>query len=87
MSEIKVPPESVRSQAANFLQQVDAGRHLDPDTRQLLVMASLLGPRDRAALSQIIRRAGEIYESDGEETALAVLDQIEAIIAGRRVDG
>ncbi len=87
MSDIKIPPESVRAQAASFLQEVDESRHLDPDTHQLLVMASLLGPRDRAALSQIIRRAGEIYESDGEETALAVLDQIEAIISGRRIDG
>lgn len=66
---------------------IEGGLHLASDTRELLEMACLLGPRDRAALSQIIRRAGEIYETDGEETALAVLDQIEAIVAGRRMDG
>ena len=49
-------------------------------------MASLLGPRDLAALSQIIRRANEICESDGEETALAVLDQIGAILENRAPD-
>ena len=59
---------------------------LDSDTRELLEMAHLLGPRDRMALSQIIRRAGEICESDGEETALAVLDQIEGILSGRSSD-
>ena len=64
----------------------DLGRLDDPDAAELLRMASLLGPRDLAALSQIIRRASEICESDGEETALAVLDQIGAILENRAPD-
>lgn len=64
----------------------DGAKPMDADTRQLLHMAGLLGPRDRAALSQIIRRANEICDSDGEETALAVLDQIAAILSGRTAD-
>ena len=58
----------------------------DPDAAELLRMASLLGPRDLAALSHIIRRARQICESDGEETALAVLDQIGAILENRPSD-
>jgi len=64
----------------------DSPKQMDADTRQLLYMAGLLGPRDRAALSQIIRRANEICDTDGEETALAVLDQIAAILSGRTAD-
>ena len=59
------------------------GRPWSDETEQLLQMASLLGPRDLAALSCIIQRAGEICESHGEETALAVLDQIGAILQDR----
>ena len=65
---------------------LDGAKPMDADTRQLLYMAGLLGPRDRAALSQIIRRANEICDTDGEETALAVLDQIAAILSGRTSD-
>jgi hypothetical protein len=64
----------------------DIGLLDDPDAAELMRMASLLGPRDLAALSHIIRRAGEICESDGEETALAVLDQIGAILENRSPD-
>jgi len=56
------------------------------EAAQLLRMASLLGPRDLVALSHIIQRAGEICESHGEETALAVLDQIDAILQDRVPD-
>ena len=64
----------------------DPSKPMDADTRQLLYMAGLLGPRDRAALSQIIQRAGEICDTHGEETALAVLDQLAAILSGRPSD-
>lgn len=83
MSEIKL---SQFPEGPAVLRNIDDVRHLDAETRELLRMAGLLGPRDRAALSQIIRRAGEICESDGEETALAVLDQIVAILNGRSRD-
>lgn len=84
MTDIKIRREARPSSEMPWA--AEAGRQLDAETRELLEMATLLGPRDRIALSQIIRRAGEIYESDGEETALAVLDQIEAILEGRLSD-
>jgi hypothetical protein len=84
MSDIKFTPSSPR--AERFLREVDDTRRLQPDTRELLQMVSLLGPRDRVALSHIIRRANEICERDGEDIALAVLDQIEAILRGRPAD-
>jgi hypothetical protein len=59
---------------------------LAPDAELLLSLASQLGPRDLAALSQIVRRTVEICEADGEEVALAVLDQIEAIVRNRPTD-
>lgn len=59
---------------------------LPPDAEALLGMAGALGPRDLAALSHIIRRTAEICEKDGEETALAVLDQIHAILRNRVAD-
>jgi hypothetical protein len=59
---------------------------LAPDAELLLALASQLGPRDLAALSQIVRRTAEICEADGEEVALAVLDQIEAIVRNRPTD-
>ena len=46
---------------------IEGGLHLAPDTRELLEMACLLGPRDRAALSQIIRRAGGVDGNEGSE--------------------
>lgn len=64
----------------------DMGQLDDPDAAELMRMASLLGPRDLAALSHIIRRAGEICASDGEDVALAVLDQIGAILENRPYD-
>jgi hypothetical protein len=59
---------------------------LAPDAELLLALASQLGARDLAALSQIVRRTAEICETDGEEVALAVLDQIEAIVRNRPTD-
>lgn len=83
MTDIKLSPAIERRRVAT---PPNGARPMDADTRQLLYMAGLLGPRDRAALSQIIRRAGEICATDGEETALAVLDQIAAILRGRTSD-
>lgn len=81
------PPDPFLMGFRSFSREVDdLGRLHDPDAAELLRMAGLLGPRDLAALSQIIRRAGEICESDGEETALAVLDQIGAILENRPPD-
>jgi hypothetical protein len=84
MSDIKIT--ATAREAREFLRAVDGNVRMDPDTRQLLQMAALLGPRDRLALSHIIKRAGEICDQDGEEVALAVLDQIEAILQGRKAD-
>ncbi|WP_312166684.1 hypothetical protein [Phenylobacterium sp.] len=84
MSDIKIT--AACHDARNFLRALDDQAQMAPDTRELLQMAALLGPRDRVALSHIIRRAGEICDQEGEEVALAVLDQIEAILQGRRAD-
>jgi hypothetical protein len=59
---------------------------LDDQTTELLEMASLLSPRDMATLSVIVRRAAEISETEGEEVAIAVLDQIHGILEGRAPD-
>jgi hypothetical protein len=59
---------------------------LHDQTAELLEMASLLSPRDMATLSVIVRRAAEISESEGEEVAIAVLDQIHGILEGRISD-
>lgn len=84
MTHFKLPPGPFLGGSRSFQRDVDnMGRLDDPDAAELMRMASLLGPRDLAALSHIIRRAGEICESDGEETALAVLDQIGAILENR----
>ena len=81
------PHDPILTGLRSFSREIDdLGRLDDPDAAELLRMASLLGPRDLAALSQIIRRANEICESDGEETALAVLDQIGAILENRAPD-
>ena len=81
------PHDPILTGLRSFSREIDdLGRLDDPDAAELLRMASLLGPRDRAALSQIIRRANEICESDGEETALAVLDQIGAILENQAPD-
>ena len=76
-------PHEIRSRPAQPRPTRGDARPRSDETEQLLQMASLLGPRDLAALSCIIQRAGEICESHGEETALAVLDQIDAILQDR----
>ena len=87
MTQIKLPRDPLLMGSRSFKREVDdMGRLDDPDAAELLRMASLLGPRDLAALSHIIRRARQICESDGEETALAVLDQIGAILENRAPD-
>lgn len=63
-----------------------AEMELDDQTVELLEMASLLSPRDMATLSVIVRRAAEISESEGEDVAIAVLDQIHGILDGRVSD-
>jgi uncharacterized protein (DUF1778 family) len=84
MSEIKITQTD--RETGDFRRILDGDARMDPDTRQLLQMAALLGPRDRLALSHIIRRASEICDQEGEDVALAVLDQIEAILQGRKAD-
>ena len=84
MSEIKITASD--GDAGGFLGVLNGDARMDPDARQLLQMAALLGPRDRIALSHIIRRAGEICDQQGEDVALAVLDRIEAILQGRKTD-
>jgi len=86
MSHIKLPAERLNLGPAGLEDGGAFAPHLEPDARLLLQMASLLGPRDRIALSHIIRRVGELCATDGEDVALAVLDQIEAILVGRRLD-
>jgi len=85
MSGIKHPPTTAHAPSSRF-PDFDLVRHIDPEARQLLHLASQLGPRDRVALSHIIRRTVEICESDGEEVALAVIEQIQGILDGRRAD-
>ena len=82
MSDFKMPlsflPAGPRQRTAEM--------ELDDQTAELLEMASLLSPRDMATLSVIVRRAAEISESEGEEIAIAVLDQIHGILDGRVSD-
>ena len=52
------------------------------ETAEFLDLARRLGPRDAATLSAIVRKTSEICDADGEESALAVLDQIERILRG-----
>lgn len=79
----KLPSEILDRQSWPRAVRTDTAAPRSDETEQLLQMASLLGPRDLAALSCIIQRAHEICESHGEETALAVLDQIDAILQDR----
>lgn len=58
----------------------------DHQAADLMEMVALLSPRDVVALAAIVRRTAEISETDGEEVAIAVLDQIQAILAGRKLD-
>ncbi len=59
---------------------------LEVQTADLMEMVALLGPRDVSALVAIVRRAADISETQGEEMALAVLDQIHGILKGRSLD-
>lgn len=59
---------------------------LNHQTADLLRMADRLSQRDLIALAAIVRRAAEISEAEGEESALAVLDQIQGILDGRELD-
>jgi hypothetical protein len=52
----------------------------------LMEMVAMLSPRDVVALAAIVRRTAEISETEGEEVAIAVLDQIQAILSGRKLD-
>jgi hypothetical protein len=52
----------------------------------LMAMAALLSAHDLAVVAGIVRRAAEISDSEGEEVAVAVLDQIRGILIGRRLD-
>lgn len=58
----------------------------DHQAADLMEMVALLSPRDVVALAAIVRRTAEISETEGEEVAIAVLDQIQAILAGRKLD-
>ncbi len=65
---------------------VAALRELDPDSQQLLSLATQLGPLDLVVISNIIRKASEICDTQGEEVALAVIAQIEGILKNRPAD-
>jgi hypothetical protein len=80
------PRELLRLVPASPVVRRPVANHLAPDAELLLSMAGRLGPRDLVVLSNIIRRTAEICETDGEETALAVLGQIEAILQNRPAD-
>lgn len=80
------PRELLRLAPTSPVVRQPIASRLAPDAELLLTMAGRLGPRDLAALSHIIRRTAEICETDGEETALAVLGQIEAILQNRPAD-
>lgn len=58
----------------------------DSEVLDLMAMAALLSPHDLAVVAGIVRRAAEISDSEGEEVAVAVLDQIRGILIGRRLD-
>ncbi len=61
-------------------------RLLDSQTADLMDMVALLSARDLTALAAIVRRAAEISETEGEDVALAMLDQIQHILVGRKLD-
>ena len=58
----------------------------DHQAADLMEMVAMLSPRDVVALATIVRRTAEISETEGEEVAIAVLDQIQAILSGRKLD-
>lgn len=82
MTDFKIRPNSRPVAPPRHPSDMD----LNDQTAELLEMASLLSPRDMATLSVIVRRAAEISESEGEEVAIAVLDQIHGILEGRVSD-
>jgi hypothetical protein len=61
-------------------------RPLDPQTIDLMEMVASLSRRDLAALTAIVRRTAEISETEGEDVAIAVIDQIQGILVGRKLD-
>lgn len=62
-------------------------RVVEDQTADLMRMVAHLSQRDLFTLAAIVRRAAEISETDGEEIALAVLDQVQGILEGRELDG
>jgi hypothetical protein len=80
MSDAKFP---ARSSAAPREVQPPVPDHQAAD---LMEMVALLSPRDVVALAAIVRRTAEISETEGEEVAIAVLDQIQGILTGRKLD-
>lgn len=56
------------------------GAVFDTETALFLELAEQLSVGDAKALAVIVRRAAEICQDEGEAVALAVLDQIEAIL-------
>ncbi len=82
MTDLKIPHSLLAVGPASHPSDMD----LEDQTAELLEMASLLSPRDLATLSVIVRRAAEISESEGEDVAIAVLDQIHSILDGRVSD-
>jgi hypothetical protein len=63
-----------------------SARAPDHQIDDLMSMVALLSPRDLAALAGIVRRTAEISETEGEDMAIAVIDQIHAILNGRKMD-
>ena len=74
------------SAAKSPLQPSRTPSELDLQTADLMGLVARLGPRDVSALVAIVRRAAEISDSQGEDMALAVLDQIDGILRGRNLD-
>jgi len=79
MSDAKLPLQSSPVIASQISE-------LEMQTADLMEMAALLGPRDISALVAIVKRAADISETQGEEMAIAVLDQIDGILKGRNLD-
>ena len=79
MSSAKLPLQSGPAAAPQISE-------LEMQAADLMEMAALLGPRDISALVAIVKRAADISETQGEEMAIAVLDQIDGILKGRNLD-
>lgn len=78
MSDAKLPAPPIRISPRRPAQ--------DAEVLDLMAMAALLSPHDLAVVAGIVRRAAEISDLEGEEVAIAVLDQIRGILIGRRLD-